>query len=183
MRTTLLIAALLTGTVSAAAQSTKPARLNEDYTWNTAAATPRPLHYRPAGNGAETTDGTARFNRALYGAHTGFRLECSDMPEFGLYLPRMGGNLRIDIPHEHCTARYEAGRMIYRLDERVEIEAQVLRSEDAALRRRTNAKAASAWTNPTASISSPPTAQATSTPSTAAPPKWNTAAKRARNCG
>ncbi len=138
MRTTLLIAALLTGTVSAAAQSTKPARLNEDYTWNTAAATPRPLHYRPAGNGAETTDGTARFNRALYGAHTGFRLECSDMPEFGLYLPRMGGNLRIDIPHEHCTARYEAGRMIYRLDERVEIEAQVLRSEDAALWRLTN---------------------------------------------
>jgi len=137
MRPLLFIAALMSG-LPAAAQSVKPAAVNEDYTWNTAAATPRPLHYRPAGSGAETTDGPGRYNRALYGAHTGFRMECSDVPEFGLYLPRMGGNLLVKIPHEHCTARYEAGRMLYRLDDRAEIEAQVLRSEDAALWRIAN---------------------------------------------
>lgn len=137
MRTLLLAAALLSGP-AAAAQSVKPAAVNEDYTWNTAAATPRPLHYRPAGNGVESVDGPGRYNRALYGAHTGFRMECSDVPEFGLYLPRMGGNLLIEIPHEHCTARYEAGRMLYRLDDKAEIEAQVLRSEDAALWRIAN---------------------------------------------
>lgn len=138
MRSVLLFAALLAGTATAAAQSVKPAAVNEDYSWNDSAATPRPLHYRPAGCGAETIDGKARFNRALYGAHSGFRLECSDTPEFGLYLPRMGGNLLFSIPCEHCTARYEAGRMLYRLDDRAEIEAQVLRSEDAALWRLTN---------------------------------------------
>jgi len=137
MRHLLFIAALMSG-LTAAAQSAKPAAVNEDYTWNHAAATPRPLHYRPAGNGVETVDGPGRFNRALYGAHTGFRMECSDAPEFGLYLPRMGGNLRIDIAHDRCTARYEAGRMLYRLDDRAEIEAQTLRTEDAALWRIAN---------------------------------------------
>ncbi len=115
------------------AQSVKPAAINEDYSWNLPTEAPRLLRYRPAGNGVEITDGTQRFNRALYGAHTGFRMECSDQPEFGLYLPRMGGNLRFDVAYGHCTARYEAGRMLYRLDDRLTIEAQVLRSEDAAL--------------------------------------------------
>ncbi len=101
----------------------------------------RSARYRPVGNGVEITDGDRRFNRALYGAHTGFRLECSDTPEFGLYLPRMGGNLRLQSGHRHCTARYEAGRMIYRLDNGVRIEAQVLRSTDAALWRIENTDA------------------------------------------
>lgn len=117
----------------ALAQSVKPAAVNEDYSWNLPSDAPRMLRYRPAGNGVEITDGTRRFNRALYGAHTGFRMECSDRPEFGLYLPRMGGNLQFGIDYDHCTARYEAGRMHYRLDDRLTIEAQVLRSEDAAL--------------------------------------------------
>ena len=92
----------------------------------------RPLHYRPDGGSVVTTDGTARFNRALYGAHTGFRLECSDRPEFGIYLPGMGGNLRFELPAAPCTARYTAGRMTYEQGGIV-IEAQVLRSADAAL--------------------------------------------------
>nr|MDE6069510.1 DUF4450 domain-containing protein [Alistipes sp.] len=138
MRPIFLIAALLAGSI-AAAQSVKPAAVNEDYTWNPSPGAPRSLYYRPAGGGVETLDGAGRYNRALYGAHTGFRLECSDVPEFGLYLPRMGGNLLLDIAHEHCTARYEAGRMLYRLDDRAEIEAQVLREgEDAALWRIAN---------------------------------------------
>ena len=113
----------------AAAQSVKPAAINEDYSWNIPSEAPRVLRYRPEKLGVEIVNGTQRFNRALYGAHSGFRLECSDMPEFGLYLPRMGGNLRFDFACEACRARYEAGRMQYRLDDRLEIEAQVMRSE------------------------------------------------------
>lgn len=86
------------------AQSVKPAAINEDYSWNLPTEAPRLLRYRPAGNGVEITDGTQRFNRALYGAHTGFRMECSDQPEFGLYLPRMGGNLRFDVAYGHRPA-------------------------------------------------------------------------------
>ncbi|WP_296005201.1 DUF4450 domain-containing protein [uncultured Alistipes sp.] len=138
MRSILLVAALLAGMVPTVAQSVKPAAVNEDYSWNDPSVGGRTLRYRPAGNGVEIIDGRRRFNRALYGAYTGFRLECSDVPEFGLYLPRMGGNLLFDIPYEHCTARYEAGRMLYRLDDRAEIEAQVLRTEDAALWRIAN---------------------------------------------
>lgn len=138
-RTRLLIALSIIGgsgelsSAVALAQSVKPAAVNEDYSWNLPSDAPRTLRYRPVGNGVEITDGTRRFNRALYGAHTGFRMECSDRPEFGLYLPRMGGNLQFGIDYGHCTARYEAGRMSYRLDDRLTIEAQVLRSEDAAL--------------------------------------------------
>lgn len=129
----LLWAGLAVAGVPSMAQSVKPAAVNEDYSWNQPSSEPRTLRYRPAGNGVEIVDGTRKFNRALYGAHTGFRMECSDRPEFGLYLPRMGGNLRFDTGCNHCTARYEAGRMRYRLDDRLVIEAQVLRSEDAAL--------------------------------------------------
>ena len=97
------------------------------------------LHYRPQGESVITVDGTHKFNRALYGAHTGFRMECSDYPEFGIYLPRMGGNLRIETGAATCQARYTPGRMDYTLDSgRLTIEAQVLRTSDAALWRITN---------------------------------------------
>ncbi|WP_300503092.1 DUF4450 domain-containing protein [uncultured Duncaniella sp.] len=92
----------------------------------------RPQHYVPDGNSAVTTDGKSRFNRALYGAHSGFRMDCSDTPEFGIYLPRMGGNLRLTLPEGKCTARYTPGRMDYEQGG-VKVEAQVMRSEDMAL--------------------------------------------------
>lgn len=138
MKPTALAAALLLLGGGASAQSVKPSPVNEDYTWNEPSDAPRTLRYRPAGGGVELRDGDRKFIRALYGAYTGFRMECSDMPEFGLYLPRMGGNLRFELPYEHCTARYEAGKMSYRLDERLRIEAQVMRTEDAALWQLTN---------------------------------------------
>ncbi|WP_418990728.1 DUF4450 domain-containing protein [Alistipes sp.] len=139
-RTICLLLAAALPAVLLQAQSVKPARLNEDYTYNLTSGSERPLHYRPAGDGSvAATDGTARFNRALYGAHTGFRVECSDYPEFGLYLPRMGGNLQLDCNHITCEARYTPGRMDYSLDEgRIRIEVQVRRSEDAALWRIAN---------------------------------------------
>lgn len=90
------------------------------------------LHYRPDGNSAVCTDGRRLYNRALYGAHSGFRMECSDVPVFGIYLPGMGGHLEFALPDGVCTARYTPGRMDYEQGG-VEIEAQVLRSADAAL--------------------------------------------------
>lgn len=47
----------------------------------------RPQHYVPDGGSAVAVDGTARFNRALYGAHSGFRMECSDTPSSAYIFP------------------------------------------------------------------------------------------------
>lgn len=58
---------------------------------------PRTLRYKPDGEDFVIVNGDRKFNRALYGSHSGFRLETSDKPEFALYLPRMGGNLTFGI--------------------------------------------------------------------------------------
>lgn len=92
----------------------------------------RASHYLPEGRSAVTVNGPARFNRALYGAHSGFRMECSDMPEFGIYLPRMGGNMCFSLPEGDCTARYIPGKLLYSRGG-VELEAQVMRGYDLAL--------------------------------------------------
>ncbi|MDF2192879.1 DUF4450 domain-containing protein [Paraflavitalea sp. CAU 1676] len=57
----------------------------------------RTLHYRPEGKDFVTTNGALRFNRALYGGNTAFRVEAGDLPEFALYLPGMGGNCKLGI--------------------------------------------------------------------------------------
>lgn len=57
----------------------------------------RKLHYRPEGNSFVKASGERKFNRALYGTNTGFRAETGDLPEFALYMPGMGGNLRFFI--------------------------------------------------------------------------------------
>ncbi len=126
-------AGLLFIAVQAVGQINNRPQLNEDYTFNERSVTPRRLHYRPDTQGVICVDGSARFNRALYGAHSGFRLECSDRPEFGIYLPGMGGNLRFTLPEGRCTARYTAGSMSYEQGG-IRIEAQVLREgKDMAL--------------------------------------------------
>lgn len=128
----LCLGLLLLATSATAQQQQKP-QLNEDYTFNTTTFAPRPLHYRPDGNSAVVVNGKARFNRALYGAHTGFRVECSDCTEFGIYLPGTGGNLQLSLPEGACEARYTPGKMNYRQGG-IEIEVQVLREgEDVAL--------------------------------------------------
>lgn len=95
------------------------------------------IHYRPDGGSAVCVNGAARYNRALYGAHSGFRMECSDMPVFGIYLPGMGGHLELALPDGDCRAVYTPGRMDYEQGG-IRVEAQVLRSADAALWRVTN---------------------------------------------
>ncbi|WP_317173341.1 DUF4450 domain-containing protein [Hymenobacter armeniacus] len=84
---------------------------------------PRTLRYRPEGQDFVITNGTHRFTRALYGTNTAFRVEAGDLPDFALYLPGMGGNLKFGllangrskwlIAAENITARYRPGLMLY----------------------------------------------------------------------
>jgi len=83
----------------------------------------RQMRYHPDGSDFVITNGKLRFNRALYGTNTAFRVEAGDLPEFAMYLPGMGGNLRfglIDangskwlIDAKNILARYRPGSMIY----------------------------------------------------------------------
>ncbi|WP_201980027.1 DUF4450 domain-containing protein [Hymenobacter rubidus] len=84
---------------------------------------PRTLRYHPEGTDFVITNGTHRFTRALYGTNTAFRVEAGDLPEFALYLPGMGGNLKFGllakgqskwlIQATSITARYRPGMMLY----------------------------------------------------------------------
>lgn len=83
----------------------------------------RPLRYRPDGNDFVIVNGAEFFNRPLYGANTAFRVDAGDRPEFILYLPGRGGNLRLGLKSGKSTkwlheanqiiSRYRPGEMIY----------------------------------------------------------------------
>lgn len=83
----------------------------------------RSIRYRPDGENFIITNGNRRFNRAIYGTNTGFRIEAGDLPEFALYMPGMGGNLKFSfistgkskwlIEADTITARYRPGSMLY----------------------------------------------------------------------
>lgn len=85
----------------------------------------RPLRYFPDGRDFVITNGTEFFNRPLYSANAPFRVDGGDEPEFSLYLPGRGGNLRFGIQtvagtkwlHEMQTvvARYRPGAMLYEI--------------------------------------------------------------------
>ena len=87
--------------------------------------TPRPLHYQPDGTDFVITNGEEFFNRPLYGGNTGFRVDAGDRPEFALFLPGRGGNLRLAAfsngrtiwLHEakSVIARYRPGSMVYEI--------------------------------------------------------------------
>ena len=85
----------------------------------------RTAHYRPEGNDFVCENGKLRFNRALYGTNTAFRVEAGDLPEFAMYMPGMGGNLQFALMKEGKTkwlikadsikAIYRAGSMLYEI--------------------------------------------------------------------
>jgi len=85
----------------------------------------RSLRYQPQGEDFVITSGNLKFNRALYGTNTEFRVEAGDLPEFALYLPGMGGNLKLALVRgekaiwlteaKHIEARYRPGSMIYNI--------------------------------------------------------------------
>lgn len=65
----------------------------------------RELRYTPNGESFIIKNGDKRFTRAIYGTNTGFRLETSDYPEFGLYMPNFGGSAYIAFENED-TAKW-----------------------------------------------------------------------------
>jgi hypothetical protein len=85
----------------------------------------RALHYRAEGTDFVTVNGKMRFNRAIYGTNTGFRIESGDLPEFALYMPGMGGNLKFGlvagnnskwlIDAKYIKATYRPGSMLYEI--------------------------------------------------------------------
>jgi len=85
--------------------------------------TARPLRYRPVDGDFVVRNGREFFNRPLYGPNINFRVDAGDLPEFSLYLPGHGGNLRLGLSAAsgskwlaqaaEVMARYRPGRMIY----------------------------------------------------------------------
>ncbi len=101
----------------------------------------RALRYRPEGTDFVIENGREFFNRPLYaydspppgeqadrttsGRSRGFRVDAGDLPEFSLYLPGRGGNLRLGIRTDqgakwlfgakHVVARYRPGSMLYEI--------------------------------------------------------------------
>jgi Domain of unknown function (DUF4450) len=87
----------------------------------------RTVHYLPEGNDFVCANPVMRFNRALYGTNTAFRVEAGDLPEFAMYMPGMGGNLQFAlqkgdkhkwlIKADNIKAVYRAGSMIYEIND------------------------------------------------------------------
>lgn len=97
LRTFLLVA--VSSVSLAFAQAPAGARL----TPNLADNLDRPLRYRPEQGAFVITNGTETFNRPLYGGNTAFRVDGGDRPEFVLYLPGRGGNLRLALRSATAT--------------------------------------------------------------------------------
>ncbi len=85
--------------------------------------TDRPLRYYPDGTDFVITNGAEFFNRPLYCLNSAFRIDGGDKPEFSLYLPGRGGNLRFGIKTaagvkwlndgEQIITRYRPGSLLY----------------------------------------------------------------------
>ncbi|HQR92777.1 MAG: hypothetical protein B7Y15_12145 [Bacteroidetes bacterium 24-39-8] len=88
---------------------------------------PREIRYHPEGNDIVIQNGNKRFTRALYGTNTAFRVEAGDLPEFAMYMPGMGGNLKFGlvlgkqskwiIQAQSIKAIYRPGSMIYQIQD------------------------------------------------------------------
>ncbi len=89
----------------------------------------RPLRYTPVGTDFVITNGAESFNRPLYGPNNSFRVDAGDKPEFSLYLPGRGGNLRLGLKTplgvkwlndaDQIVARYRPGGMVYDIKDAV----------------------------------------------------------------
>jgi Domain of unknown function (DUF4450)/Bacterial alpha-L-rhamnosidase 6 hairpin glycosidase domain len=87
----------------------------------------RSIRYHPDGTDFVIINGNRRFTRALYGTNTAFRVEAGDLPEFALYMPGMGGNMKFGLINNDSskwlinaasvTARYRPGMMIYDIED------------------------------------------------------------------
>ena len=85
----------------------------------------RSLRYTPEGEDIVIVNGKKKYNRGLYGSNTAFRIETSDVPEFGFFMPNMGGNLQLGLlvgdkslwlnDAEYIKSKYRAGSRIYEI--------------------------------------------------------------------
>lgn len=101
----------------------------------------RKIHYLPDGESFILKNGSRRFNRALYGTNTGFRVETGDLPEFALYMPGMGGNFKLGIITETSgkwiteattiKSKYTPGVMLYEIKDEL-LQNGVIHIEVAA---------------------------------------------------
>jgi hypothetical protein len=105
----------------------------------------RTLRYHPEGTDFVILNGNRRYNRALYGTHTAFRVEAGDLPEFALFMPGIGGDFKLGIisgnmskwcnDFSYIQSSYRPGSMIYHLKdeilEKAQIDLQLLAMNDA----------------------------------------------------
>ncbi|MFV0536674.1 MAG: DUF4450 domain-containing protein [Dysgonomonas sp.] len=85
----------------------------------------RSLRYHPEGEDFVIVNGDRKFNRALYGTNTAFRVETGDVPEFGFFMPNMGGNMQLGLisgnkslwlnDAEYIKSIYRPGARIYEI--------------------------------------------------------------------
>lgn len=107
--------------------------------------TVRPLRYKPVGGEFVIRNGKEFFNRPIYSVNSptqsdSFRVDAGDLPEFSMYLPGHGGNLKLGFvaadgksskwgaDADEVVARYRPGRMIYEIRDRL-LGKGVLRAE------------------------------------------------------
>ncbi len=93
------------------------------------------LRYHPDGSDFVIVNGKERFNRALYGKQTSFRIEAGDLPEFSLYYPGIGGTMQLGVITRNGTkwlsdfdtveARYRPGSMLYKLKDDLTGNAEI----------------------------------------------------------
>ncbi len=89
--------------------------------------TARPLRYWPQGTDFVITNGTEFFNRPLYCLNSACRIDGGDQPEFSLYLPGRGGNLRLGVATpagakwltaaQQIITRYRPGSLLYAIQD------------------------------------------------------------------
>jgi hypothetical protein len=126
MKTAILLLSLALGTgLPACAADTNPPEWIYRPKGNYAGHTDRPLRYFPDGTDFVVTNGPEFFNRPLYCANSGFRIDGGDKPEFSLYLPGRGGNLRLGLKTaagvkwlndaDQIIARYRPGSLLYQI--------------------------------------------------------------------
>lgn len=85
----------------------------------------RSLRYHPEREDFVIINGDQKFNRALYGTNTAFRIETGDVPEFGFFMPHMGGNMQVGLlsgkgslwlnDAAYIKSIYRAGSRIYEI--------------------------------------------------------------------
>ena len=120
-----LVAFALLGILAATGQVAPEISSDSGVHPNLAGQMNHPLRYHPDKGDFVIQDGAEFFNRPLYGGNTAFRVDGGDKPEFSMYLPGRGGNLRLGIETDgqrmwlkdasHIETRYRPGELIYKI--------------------------------------------------------------------